>query len=109
MMEAAPASPFVMAQPKFLFQFLIVALDNPPLFSDSNQILELCFCRQRRKPVFRRLVFSFRPFDKQPLFRMRFGLPVVAVCRTKPDCGKAGTQLAICPLSPCYGLRCLCR
>src|SRR5438132_739761 len=109
MMESAPASAFVVAQPKFLFQFLIVALDNPPLFSDSNQIPELCFCWQRRKPVFRRLVFSFRPFDKQPLFRMRFGLPVVAVCGTKPDDREAGTQFAICPLSPCHGFPCLCR
>jgi hypothetical protein len=29
MMEAAPAAPLVMAEPEFLLEFLIVALDTP--------------------------------------------------------------------------------
>ncbi len=31
-MEASPASSFVMAEPEFLFELLVVALDAPPEF-----------------------------------------------------------------------------
>jgi hypothetical protein len=41
MMKAAPASSFVLAQPEFLFEFLIIALDDPTLFGQRDQILQI--------------------------------------------------------------------
>jgi hypothetical protein len=39
-MKAAPAASFEMAQTKFLFEFLIVAFDNPALFAQSHQLAQ---------------------------------------------------------------------
>jgi hypothetical protein len=107
--KTAPASAFVMAEPEFLFEFLVIAFNDPALFGDCHQILQFCCCRQRGEPVFGRLGWSFRPFHKQPFFRMWFGLPVVTMCRTEPQGGKAGAKFLTCPLSPRHVLPRLCR
>src|SRR3954454_11334166 len=104
MMKTAPSSAFVVTQAEFLLQFLIIALNNPALFGDSHQIPEFGLGRQCGNPVFRRPGFLFRPFETQPLFRMWFGLPVVTMCRTDSECGKAGAKFVTCALSPCDGL-----
>jgi hypothetical protein len=39
-MKSAPVPPFIMSQAQFLFQFLVVSLDNPALFGYLDQILE---------------------------------------------------------------------
>jgi hypothetical protein len=41
MMESAPASPFIMTEAQFLLQFLVVTLDDPAVFGDLDQILQL--------------------------------------------------------------------
>ena len=38
MMKATPAAPFIVAEPKFLLQFLIVALNPPAQFGKLDQI-----------------------------------------------------------------------
>jgi hypothetical protein len=42
--KTAPASPFVMSESEFLLQFLIIALDNPTMFGQSDQISNLGVC-----------------------------------------------------------------
>ncbi len=37
-MKAAPAAAFEVAQAEFLFQFLVIAFDDPALFRQSDQI-----------------------------------------------------------------------
>jgi hypothetical protein len=39
-MEAAPAAPFEMAEPDFLFEFLIVALNAPAQLGDVDEIVK---------------------------------------------------------------------
>jgi hypothetical protein len=39
--KTAPASSFIMSQSEFLFQFLVIALDYPAMFGQSDQILKL--------------------------------------------------------------------
>jgi hypothetical protein len=56
--KTAPAPSFEMAQPQFLFQFLVIALDNPTLFSQSHQIPQLGWRRPSGKPVFGRLALA---------------------------------------------------
>ena len=38
MMEAAPSASFVVAQPEFLFEFLIIPFDNPAMFGQMHQL-----------------------------------------------------------------------
>ena len=38
MMEAAPAASLKVAQSEFLFQFLVVAFDDPALFGQSDKV-----------------------------------------------------------------------
>ena len=55
MMKSAPASPFIMTETQFLLQFLVVPLNNPAVFGDLYQILQLRLRRKGRQPVFSRL------------------------------------------------------
>src|SRR6516164_8980925 len=104
MMKAAPASPFVVAEPEFLFEFLIIPLDDPALFGERDQILQMGGRGQSRQPVLTRLGFSFGPFDQQPFFRVRFGLPVIAVRRPHAHSDEAGAEFLTRTLAPRYGL-----
>ena len=40
MMKAAPTTSFIVAQPKFLLQFLIIPLDDPAMFGQMHQFPE---------------------------------------------------------------------
>jgi hypothetical protein len=51
---------------KFLFEFLIVALDAPAQFGRLHERRDGCTLRQGREPVFGRRVFALGPFDEQP-------------------------------------------
>src|SRR4029077_6109354 len=82
MMKTAPASAFVMSQSQFLLEFLIVPLNDPALLGQFDQVGEGGLCGQGRKPVLVRLLFPSGPFDEQPLLRMGFRLPVIAMGRT---------------------------
>ena len=37
MMESAPTATFVVTQPEFLLQFLIIPLDDPAVFGKAHQ------------------------------------------------------------------------
>jgi hypothetical protein len=47
MVKAAPTSSFVVTQPEFLFQFFVVALDDPAMLGQSHQIGKLRVGGQR--------------------------------------------------------------
>ena len=68
MVEPAPASALVVAEPDLLLEFLIVALDAPAQFGDVNEIAEGDVSWEGRKPVFGRLVLALWPLDQQPFF-----------------------------------------
>ena len=65
--KATPVAPFVMAQPEFLLQLLVVALDDPAVLGTMNEILEAGIGGQVGEPVLGGLGFGGRPFDQQPL------------------------------------------
>src|SRR3954463_12208102 len=71
MMKAAPAASFVMVEPKFLLEILIIPLNPPAQLGPVNQIDQGGGRRQGRKPVLARLRVARRPLDQQPLLRMR--------------------------------------
>jgi hypothetical protein len=73
--EASPASPFVVVEAHLLLVFLIIAFvvpearslrDAPTQFGGVDELGEVDVLRQRRKQVFGRLFFLFRPLDQQP-------------------------------------------
>ena len=42
MVKAPPAPAFIVAQSQFLFEFLVVALDDPAVFGKFHQRLQRC-------------------------------------------------------------------
>jgi hypothetical protein len=72
MMEAAPAAAFEVAQAEFLFQFFVVAFNDPALFRQSDQVAQSDLFRQVRQPVFARFGFAAWPLDQQPLLLSRW-------------------------------------
>src|ERR1700722_17726229 len=101
MMEAAPATPFVVTEPDLLLELLIVALDAPAQLGKINQLLEADVLRQCGEPVFGRLCFALWPFDQQPLRRQRLRDQFV-VPDTETHTRKARGQLLGRPLPPCH-------
>src|SRR5258708_29742167 len=68
MVEAAPSAPFIVPEPDFLLELLIVALDAPAQLGKINEPLEADVLRQCREPIFGWRGLTFGPFDQQPLF-----------------------------------------
>ena len=83
-MEAAPPTPFKMAESKLLLKLLIVALDAPAQFGDVDQPAERDVFRKGREPVFGRLVLALGPLDQQPLFRSALGELVITAASALP-------------------------
>src|SRR5260370_28622090 len=81
MVEAAPAATFVMAEADLLFQLLIIAFDAPAQFDGVDELVEGDVGRQGGKPIRRRLLFAFRPFDDQPFLATEFGAQSVSMSR----------------------------
>src|SRR4051795_1505591 len=77
MMKAAPAASFIMVEPKFLLEILIIPLNPPAQLGHVNQIDQGGRRRQGREPVLGRLLVALRPLDQQPLLRMRLGPPLL--------------------------------
>ena len=90
MMEAAPSTSFVVAQPKFLLQFLIIPFDDPAVFGQVHQFPQVKDRRQGGQPVLGGFRFLGWPFDQQPFFRMWLRAPVVAMRGAHSQGGKAG-------------------
>ena len=76
MVEATPSTPFEVAEPNLLLEFLIIALDAPAQFGDVDETAQGDVLWQGRKPVFSRLVLALRPLDQQPFLRPRFSQPI---------------------------------
>ena len=71
MVEAAPRSTLVMAEPDLLLQVLIVAFDPPAELCKIDEVFERRRLGQGRKPVSGGLAIALRPFDQEPFDRMR--------------------------------------
>ncbi len=99
-MEAAPAASFVVAQAEFLFQFLVIAFDDPAMFGQVHQFSQTDVRRQGGQPVLGGFRFPGWPFDQQPFFRMWLRAPIVAMRGAHPHGGKAGLQCLFHPLPP---------
>ena len=82
MVKAAPAAPFEVAQAEFLFQFLVIAFDDPALFAQRGQSAQPDVFRQVRQPVFARFGFTVRPLDQQPFQLSRLAELVIAMRST---------------------------
>ena len=90
MMKTTPTASFVVTQPEFLLQFLVIPFDDPAMFGQMHQLSETDISRQSGQPVLGGFRFPGWPFDQQPFLRMRFRSPVVPVRRTYSQDGKAG-------------------
>ena len=71
MMKTSPAASFVVTQAEFLFQFLVIAFDDPAMFGQVHQFPQTNIGRQGGQPVLGGFRFPGWPFDEQPFFRMR--------------------------------------
>lgn len=65
-MESDPSPSLEVAEPDFLLEFEIIALDAPPHHRDVDEPVERDVARQCREPELRRLRLVFRPLDQQP-------------------------------------------
>src|SRR6188508_1985172 len=104
MMKAAPAASFVVVEPQFLLEILIIPLNSPAQFGPVNQIDQGGRRRQGREPVLARLLVALWPLNQQPLLRMRLGPPVVTMRRTHPHRGEAPAQVTSAALAPTHRL-----
>jgi hypothetical protein len=100
MMKAAPTTSFVVAQPEFLLQFLIIPFNNPAMFGQMHEFHQGGVGRKSGQPVLGWFGFPDWPFDQQPFFRMWVRSPVVAMRGAHPHGGKAGLQFLLHPLPP---------
>ena len=80
MMKATPTASFKMAETQFLFQFLIIALDDPALFAQGDQIAQPAVFRQIGHPVLSGFGFLTGPLDQQPFLFSRLAELVIAMC-----------------------------
>ena len=89
MVEPSPVAALEVPEPEFLLEFFIVPFDNPPMFGDLDESFERGVGRQCREPVLSGFLLAWRPLDQQPLFGVRFRLPVIAMRRADPKGSKA--------------------
>src|ERR1019366_673727 len=92
MMKPAPTSSLEMPQTQFLFQFFIVAFDDPAELGQADQVRDFRFHRQGRQPILGGFGFSLRPLDEQPLLGTRFSTLLIPMGRTNPDSGEPRTE-----------------
>ena len=58
MMKPAPTPSLKMPQPQFLLQFFVIALDDPTLLGQADQVLEFRLHRQGGQPILGGLGFT---------------------------------------------------
>src|SRR5438309_11980110 len=97
-MEALPAAAFVMSEPDFLLEVLIIALDAPAHFNDVDEVAERHLPVDGCEPVFGRLGFTIGPFDEPRLFGAFGGAP--DWCGAHPHAGKARAQPLVGAFTP---------
>ena len=64
MMKPPPATTFEVPQAEFLFEFFIVAFDDPAVLGDAHQIGQFRLRRQSGKPILGWFLVGLGPFDK---------------------------------------------
>src|SRR3954463_1588129 len=99
-----PYPGFIMIEPKFLLEILIIPLNPPAQLGHVNQIDQGGGRRQGREPVLARLLVTLRPLDQQPLLRMRLRPPIIAMGRTHPHRGEAPAQVTPAARAPTHRL-----
>ena len=89
MVKASPSTALKMAEPDFLLEVLIIALDAPAQLGQIDQTMERGVCWNRREPVFGWLALALGPLDQQPFFRAALGEIVIAMGSTNANPRKA--------------------
>src|SRR5258707_697155 len=102
MMKATPAASFIVPEPDFLLELLIIALDAPAQLGGIDQIAECDAARQSREPVLGRLLLALGPLDQQPFFG-RFAGSFMARCNVNTQPRKPRGQPFIAALPPLDG------
>src|SRR6202167_5577014 len=92
MMKPAPTSSLEMPQTQFMFQFFIVAFDDPAQLGQADQVRDFRFHRQGRQPILGGFGFSLPPLDEQPLLGTRFRTLLIPMRRTDPHSGELRTE-----------------
>ena len=109
MMETAPTTSFVVTQPEFLLQFLVISLDDPAMLAHVNEFHQGGAGGKSGEPILGWFRFRGRPLDQQPFFRAWLGQLGVAMCRSHPLPCEARSEPVGAALAPRNGLPCCCR
>ena len=103
-MKTAPATSFIVSQPKLLFEILVVALDAPAHVGRRHQIVQRHGFGQARQIVLERFGIAGRPLDQQPLLGLQAGAADVAARVAYPKRGKTPLECLVATLAPTDGL-----
>src|SRR5262249_7632576 len=90
---------FVMPQAHIL-EFFVISFDRPTTFGCADQLAQRRLSLQRRKVVFRRHRFSFRPLNQQPFLRTRSFPLAIKMRRSDTLRTKIRTQFAARSFAP---------
>src|SRR5215831_19593117 len=93
MMPARPAAAFVMIQPEFLLELLIVLCDLPATFSDPHQPPQPRVLRQVTEKVSGGILLALGPFHQQPDLRVGW----LAFVKPVPGLDSAGVEARLEP------------
>src|ERR1700722_15839208 len=100
MMKPPPASSLEMSQPQFLFQFFVIAFNDPTLLGQADQVRDFRLHRQGRQPILGGFVFSLRPLKEKPLLGTRFSTLFIPMCRTDTEQSKPRAKCMFLAFSP---------
>ena len=64
MVKAGPAAALIVAEPEFLLEFLIIALDEPSQLGEIDEALDRGLGGEDGEPVLCRFVFAHGPLDE---------------------------------------------
>src|ERR1700676_4540914 len=102
MVKAAPASPFIMREAKFLLQLLVVPLNAPAHHRRVDPRAQRHRRRQVAQPIVHRLWLALGPLEHEPFFLAYFAAFPVSMRRAHSDRGKARAQRRIAALAPAH-------
>jgi hypothetical protein len=88
--KAAPSTPFMVTEPKFLLELRVVAPDAPPPPGLPAKIGERGAGRQNEDPSSWPCILALWPLDQVPFFGARLGGVDVAMSGTDPHGSEGG-------------------
>ena len=100
MVEATPAAPLVVSQPKFLLEVLVIPLNPPAQLGGIDQRTPADAGGQRGEEVLRRLGLVGRPLDQAPFLRTWRGALAIAMRGTHAHGGEARGELGVAAFAP---------